>query len=358
VDKPLRRISLAEQTAVYLREILESGRWAERLPGIIPLSKELKVSPTTIRGALRQLELEGSLIPQGVGRSRALANGKSTKPRRTLRIGILLHDPPAHLISKHILNVRNELEAAGHQVFFTKKSQVELHYNVTRIARHIRDTPADAWVVVAGTKEILTWFSKQAAPFIAMFGRARTLPVAYVGPDKGPAFVAAIDQLAKLGHRRIVLICRKLRRLPEPGRVERIFLNELAAHGIPVGDYNLPDWEETPQGLHHLMNSLFRVTPPTALIVDEVPILASIQQFLAQRKVQIPQQVSLITTDCDTYLDWCSPQLSQFRWPDELVAPRVVKWAAALCQGREDLKQTVLPAVFMAGGSIGPVFKP
>jgi len=358
VDKAVRRLSLAEQTASHLREILQSGRWAEKLPGIIPLSKELRVSPTTARSALLLLETEGSLASRGLGRSRALASHKSTPARRTLRVGILLHDAPAQQISRYIFEIRHELEVAGHEVFFAQKSQVELNFNVTRISRHVRETPADAWLVSAGSKEVLTWFSKQTFPFIALFGRARTLPVAYVGPDKGPAFVSAIDQLVKLGHRRIVLICRKPRRLPEPGRVERIFLTELAAHGVPVGDYNLPDWDETPKGLHSLMESLFRVTPPTALIVDEAPVLASIQQFLAQRKLQIPEHVSLIATDRDSNFDWCSPQIAHFHWQPDLVARRVVNWASAISRGREDLKQTIIPAEFIPSGTIGPARRP
>lgn len=73
--------------------------------------------------------------------------------------------------------------------------------------------------------------------------------------------------LIGLGHRRIVLLARADRRLPEPGASERAFLNELEAQNIITGAYNLPEWEETASGMGQLLETLFRFTPPTAIIV-------------------------------------------------------------------------------------------
>jgi DNA-binding GntR family transcriptional regulator len=53
--KSLRRLSLAEQTAEYLRERLLSGYWGGKLPGVNPLCAELQVSQATVRAAFRQL---------------------------------------------------------------------------------------------------------------------------------------------------------------------------------------------------------------------------------------------------------------------------------------------------------------
>ncbi|MDB4320903.1 hypothetical protein N9950_01075, partial [Akkermansiaceae bacterium] len=55
-------------------------------------------------------------------------------------------------------------------------------------------------------------------------------------------FSEAVHRLIGLGHRRVVHICRGDRRKPNPGKSEQKFLEILASHGLPVGDYNLPDW--------------------------------------------------------------------------------------------------------------------
>jgi hypothetical protein len=68
-------------------------------------------------------------------------------------------------------------------------------------------------------------------------------------------------------------LARGVRRKPRPGSFEQAFLDELEALGIPTGDYNLPDWSESPEGFHQLLAALFRHTPPTALILQEAPTL-------------------------------------------------------------------------------------
>ena len=103
------------------------------------------------------------------------------------------------------------------------------------------------------------------------------------------------------------------------------------------------------------MGSLFRVTPPTALIIDEAPFFIATQQFLASRGIRVPQQVSLICTDADSTFTWCLPSVSHIRWDSRLVARRIVRWAAAVSRGRKDVKQSFTLAEFVKGGTIGPV---
>jgi DNA-binding transcriptional MocR family regulator len=61
MSHPLRRLRLAEQIAVHLREGFQSGRWVGQLPGAPQLANELRVSNQTVRAALKRLEAEGWL---------------------------------------------------------------------------------------------------------------------------------------------------------------------------------------------------------------------------------------------------------------------------------------------------------
>lgn len=49
-------------------------------------------------------------------------------------------------------------------------------------------------------------------------------------------------------------------------------------HGIQPSEFNLPDWEQTNADLHECLCSLFKATPSTALIVDEVAYFINIMQ--------------------------------------------------------------------------------
>ncbi len=352
---PLRLLSHPEQVAAHLRDELRRGRWRGRMPGVLRLSAELDIGRNTIEAALQLLEQESVLVPQGAGRRRRIAVPHD-KVARPLRVAILDHDPPAVALAEgYMAELLHLLGEAGHSAFFATKCLQELRMDVGRVARVVRQTEADAWVVSAGSREVLEWFATQPVPVLALFGRRDGLPIAGVGPDKGSAFVAITRRLIELGHRRIVLLTRRMRRLPAPGKVERAILDEMAAHGIETGLYNLPDWEETIEGFHRCLKELFRVTPPTALIVDEAPLLVATQQFLGERGLRVPGDVSLVCDDADPAFAWCQPTIAHIRWDSRPVVRRVVRWAANVSHGKPDRRQTLTKAEFVAGGTIGPV---
>ncbi|MCE9609705.1 MAG: substrate-binding domain-containing protein [Chthoniobacter sp.] len=356
---PLRRLSIVEQTAQHLREGLRDGRWRGQLPGVIKLAAELSISTHTLRAALRMIEGEGLVALSADGRSRHVP--EASKPgKRPLRIGILLYEPLANEGGQSLelyLELHHALEREGFSVFFSEKTQCGLGHDVDRIARYVQKAKADAWVVSAATRSVLEWFTAQPAPALALFGRRDGVRLAGAGLDKRQPFLQATRQLIALGHQRIVLVCRSNRRIPVPGLAERAFLDELTAHSLPSGEFNLPDWEESPDGLRALLVSLFHVTPPTALILDETPLFIAAQQFLVGRNLHVPSRVSLVCTDFDASLRWCRPPVAHIRWRSAPIIRHIVQWSNAVSQNVTDVRQAEFPAEFVAGGTIGPVWK-
>ena len=354
----LRRLTVAEQAAAHLREGLRRGRWAGHLPGVARLAAELDVSTNTLQAALRMLESEGLLGVHGRGRSRSIHLVDSAETK--LRVGILLYDASiSEALQATLLmsQLQHDLEAAGHEVFCAAKSQVALRHDVGHIAAHLGENPADVWIVEAGSRRLLEWFAGQAKPCMALYGRTDGLQIARTGPDKVPAYTAATRCLLGLGHRRIVLICRRQRRMPKPGNVEQAFLDELAARGIIAGGYGLPDWEETPEGFHALLESLFRTTPPTALILDEPSFFHAATAFLVRRGIRVPADVSMVAADYDASFIWHHPPVAGMRWENAPIIRRVVRWVEAARKGHADRTTINFPAEFMPGGTIGPVRK-
>jgi DNA-binding LacI/PurR family transcriptional regulator len=350
----LRVLTAAEQVGEHLRAELCRGAWGGRMPGGSRLAVELGVGRDTVEAALRLLEQLGMLVPQGAGRRRriVLPDGKAARP---LRVAILDIDPQSvALADGYMADLLYRLGEAGHSVFFADKCLQELHMNVGRVARLVRQTGADAWVVGAGSREVLEWFAAQPVPVFALFGRRRGLPIAGVGPDQVSAHVAVTRRLIELGHRRIVMLARRMRRLPVPGAGERAVLDEMAAHGIETCAFNLPDWEETSEGFHKCLKELFRLTPPTAMIIDEAPFLVAALQFLGGRGLQVPGDVSLVCSDGDPAFLWCQPTIAHIRWDSRPVVRRIVRWAANVSRGEKDLRQTLTKAEFFEGGTIGP----
>jgi DNA-binding LacI/PurR family transcriptional regulator len=219
----LRIRSMPEQIAAHLREELGHGRWSGTMPGRIELARQLGVGITSMEEALRQLERDGVLAPQGAGRMR-----------------------------------------------------------------------------------------------------------------------------------RILLLVRSDRRLPVPGTPERAFLAELAAHGIPPGPYHLPDWKDGIVGYQGRLERLFHVTQPTASIMDEMMLFVATQQFLARKRLRVPEEFSLVVLESDPGFEWCRPLVAHVRWNHPPVMRRVLAWANHIAHGKKDRRESHTRAQFIAGGTIGP----
>lgn len=349
-------LTITDQVAAHLRAEIQRGRWSGSLPGKHQLAAELGINNKTVEAALRQLEKAGILISRGVGQTR-LIHESARDAGSALRIGFLTNEGRQDMGSPFLIELHHALIAAGHSILYSPKSLTELNFDVRRVAGMVRQMPVDAWIVVAGSRNVLEWFASQPVPAFAFAGHRLGVRIASVGPDKTTAMAEATRRLITLGHSRIILLCRSLRRVPEPGASETAFLNTLRAHGIAASDYHLPDWEETSIGFQKLLDALFKVTPPTALIVDEAAWFIAVLQFLARRGIRVPADVSLICTDDDNAFMHCDPPVACIAWDSRPVLRRVVNWAENVSRGKTDFRLTKTPAMFVSGGTIAGVGK-
>lgn len=230
-----------------------------------------------------------------------------------------------------------------------------MNFDLKKFARSVKRYDADAWVVTAGSLEILKYLADEGMPVFAVAGRYGSLPIAGAKPDHGVALRAATNRLTALGHRRIVMVIRKIHRTPFPGRAVQVFLDSLAANNIPVSDFNLPDWEETPEGFHAMLKSLFQLTRPTAIIAGETNLFVAIQQFLGNQGLRVPQDVSLVCADYSPSLfHFCTPSITHFEFNQNHVTRYLLRWAESISQGKVNQRQYFYRADFIEGGTIGP----
>jgi DNA-binding LacI/PurR family transcriptional regulator len=302
---------------------------------------------------MRRLARTGLLISQGPGRRQRIEVSKVSMKPRGLRVVILLYEESDHT-EHYMLELVHRLQKAGHSPAFAEKTQHNLGMDVTRIARLVDKTEADAWVVVAGSRGVLEWFSDYRIPAFGLFGRLIKVPMAGGFLKKLDAVLELLDRLVDLGHRRIVLLAREERRKPTPGFMEQTFLDRLAERGIHTGSYNLPDWDDNPGGLCRILDSLFAHTPPTALIIDEPTVFFATMQHLATLGISAPRHVSLACMDGDTTFNWALPEITHITWDFNPVINRVVKWADNVSRGKEDRRKSSSKASLVLGGTIGP----
>lgn len=349
--KPMKILTVAEQIAEHLKEEIALGSLSGEIPGRNELAKRYDVGFSSVEQALKQLEFEGILIAQGSGRMRRVAEQPARRMKRKLSIAILAYEDFSEGIFSE---VPHALRESGHHAFLAKSNLLELGMDVRKVANLYKRTDSDAWIVCSGPRQVNEWFASQEKPAFALFGRRKGIPIASVGSDKTSAIIAATRRMIELGHRRIVMMARPDRRLPEPGDPEKAFLKELAAHGLSsASNYHLPDWEDGLAGFHSRMDELFRVTPPTALIVNEMKVFIAAQQFLGQRQLRAPEDISLLSMESDNSFDWCRPQISCIEWDRSAVIRRLMSWANDTARGKKDIREVTVNARFIEGGTIG-----
>lgn len=353
-----RRQSLIAQIAEHVRQGAREGRWGRYVPGVRTLATELGVSKDTVRAALRILEKENSVTSEGAGNRRRITGGPPER-RRGLRVAILL-DEHLHANNAHslelILVVRNAIETMGHSCLLCDKSLKQMP-QVRLVGRFVEETNADAWIVYSAPRDVLEWFSGCGLPALAIGGRCLGLSLASVSTDVKRAMAATVDALVALHHTRIVLVCPSLWRDPSPGPSARALLERLDWHGLSASDYNLPTWQETPDGLQEMLKSVFRTTPPTALVITEPSVSVGVRIFLAERGLAVPRDVSVVSLLPDPVFSFHRPVIAHFEWPTSRVVDRVMAWIDAVSQGSRDRSATVLHARFCRGGTIATANK-
>ena len=348
----IRFLSHAEQLAEHLHSEILRGKWSGSMPGILRLKDELGVNRNTIEAALKLVEKKGALKNMGTGRRRKIVLPEDHAPP-ALRVAVLFYDKgdEAHDL---FTRFQNKLKAAGHTVVHAPKNLTDLGGNTRRLARMVKETEADAWVVAGGSGEVLQWFEQGQIPVFALYGAFGRLRIAGITANKVPAIVAATRRLIALGHRRIVMLESRAT-LSTPGTDGVVFLDELAAHGIKTGNYNMPGWEGGFDGLYRCLESLFAKTSPTAMFLFSVAEYFATLQYLAHRGLRVPQDVSLICCDVAPYFNRYQPTISHVRWNDQLMVNRIVRWAKNISHGKEDTRQTRIDAEFIEAGTVGPV---
>jgi DNA-binding LacI/PurR family transcriptional regulator len=354
--KSLRIRSSSEQLADFLRMQIQERQWTETMPGESWLVSKLQVGCETVRAAMMQLESEGILSPCGQGKRRQLTLNRDAFARRNIRVRIFLFEKiDRGRLDSSILIA--ELLAAGIDADFTSKSLKELDMKVNRVARYVKENPADAWVVCAASREVIEWFAEQSTPAMAMYGSSHGLKIAAAYPMMIPGQTTAVRRLIELKHKRIVMLAREERRKPKPSLPEQAFLDELESAGIKTGDYNLPDWEESRDGLRHLVDELLRFSPPTAFIFQEAEIYIAVKSHLADKGFIAPRDISLVVADSDPSFAWCHPIPSHICWDYRPVVRLVVQWVKRLAQGKADQRKISVASRFVEGGTIGPAFQ-
>jgi DNA-binding LacI/PurR family transcriptional regulator len=340
-------------------DAIRDGKLAGKLPGVLVLASEYDVSPATMRSAIRLLETQGWIRNEGLGRPRMAQIPEKSQADETKVLnvtifpGICFADEDG-VFQKLVMQAQLKIDLVGHNCKIASKSQQDFNHDPERIARYVKDHPADAWVLIGPQHRVVSWFLEQRIPCICMGGMLQGLKVAATGMDALPTFEKVLQYMIQLGHRRIVFLWPEYRMRGELDAFVAVLRKVLSAAGIEVGTYHLPVWKSTPEGLMDVLEQEFRYTRPTAIITTYGKWMAGVLSFLARKGLKFPEDVSLFSMSDDDWFPWVEPKISCLRGDDILLLKRVVRWLEALSRGKSDRDCIMYPLEWDMGNSIGP----
>ncbi len=354
----LRRLTVADQIAAHLRADLQIGRLRGVLPTIREIAEDLGVARRDVTAALRLLGREGAIAPGASRRSWIVApTASAALKKKRLKIGILPLDSLASTQASELVyffQLRDEIEALEHTCSYFSPGSRVLGEDPARVRRLVADTAADAWIVCGASRTLLESFLKCSLPIFAWGGDHIELPVAAASMDLSQAITESTLRLIELGHRRIILLCNEALRRARRGILVPTFSRVLQENHIPADGYHIPEWEPTPAGLRTLLEELFRFTPPTAIIASGSRDVMGLLSFLNERRLRMPQDVSLIVRYAFESAEWSNPPLAHFRHRLDLLVRSAVRWVSSIADGTPSQDRFLAPAEFVPTGSIAP----
>lgn len=350
--------TVASQLAAHLRSEIAEGTWQGWLPSERALCATLQASRNTIRAALRQLRREGGITSvRGVGNRLPERRAKAPRTgRRERTIGMLIPRPVDQLrpaIGLLIHEIKDQLLREGCRAavyegtgLYRVNPQRALERLVT-LHRH------DVWLLWLSSEAIQQWFLARGLPCVIAGSAYPAIDLPFVDFDFRAVCRHAAGFLTGHGHRRIALINRESRCAGDLGS-EVGFHEGARASGHAGVETEVVYHHDDPESVARALGQLLgRTPPPTGLVVNHSYSYLSVASLLAQRGLRIPQDISIISRDDDSFLRFLAPVPAHYICSAPLFAKKAVgQILQQMSAGTPLRRQTLLLPRFFPGGSV------
>ncbi len=332
-----KRLSLAAQAVAILRDDIRSGAWSRWLPGEHQLCARLQISRVTLRAALAQLQREGLLKSrQGQRREIMLETAVESRAAESTLV-VLLAPVPLEAMDRFALywaeELRGRLSEAGYHM--------EVHHR--RACYGARPEPAietmvhrldpAGWILYQSTVPMQQWFSKSALPCVLIGSCHAGVRLPSVDLDYRAACRHAGGLFLARGHRHVALLN------PDSGLAgdresEVGFLEATQAPKGPTAEAIVCNHSGTLDDIsRHVDILLRRASRPTGLLVSRAQHVLTVLGHLGRRGVRVPQDVSLISRDDESFLQHVVPTVARYFASPTRIANTVSRLVLELLRG-------------------------
>jgi DNA-binding LacI/PurR family transcriptional regulator len=353
-----QRVSLVAQTVASLRQGLADGLWHEHLPGELELCERLQVSRMTLRRALAVLEGEGLLVVAQGQRRRIGQAAQRAAPRRGRRVVLLTPLRLAELrptVLYWVNDLSDHLAEAGFHLEVHPCPAAYAEHPAAALARLERELRPAGWVLYLSTATMQEWFGRQAVPALLAGSRHGEVRLPSVDLDYRAIGQHAAETFLAKGHRQLAFL-RSVPGLAGDMETEHGFVEACHRHGARGGATFLGD---TPERIAQATKSFLAQSPrPTALLVSQPVHLLTVMGTLAEAGLRVPDEVSLISRDSESFLAFVVPTVARYEIPPANLARNLSRQVLAMLgpRGRAERAVRLMPK-FVPGATLDNLSK-
>lgn len=357
-----QRVSLVAQTAGILRDELQAGASPRWLPGEHALCARLHVSRVTLRAALAQLEREG-LVKASQGRRREVIPPRTPRPPlATSKVVALLSPLPLEAMQRFALywiaDLRAHLGEAGYHLELQDTRLCQTAHperGLEALAQRLR--PA-GWVLYQSAAGVQQWFSQRALPCVIAGSRHADIQLPAVDLDYRATCRHAVGLCLARGHRCLAFL-NPNQGLAGDQESEAGFLEAVRNFAEPAVETVIATHAGTLDSLGQRVEALLRrPRRPTAWLVSKPQHVLTVLSCLARRSVRVPEDLSVISRDHDSFLEHLLPGVARYVAPPVAMAHRISRTVLDQVAGGavKPGSHWIMPE-FVLGESLGPAPK-
>jgi len=303
-----------------LRDEILSGDRKGILPGIRILMKDFQVSKQTMMLALRRLEEYGYISPSQPGQARSIIpiSGFKHSTALTERKPRVVWIAPReeNRLYRTDFSIMKALKKKVEQSVRTFETiyfpHISTPSSTDELSEFLHNNPADLYLVSRVHQKCAQWLAQSSYPIIYMSGDLQPKCLPRVMYQMSEMLPPVIKELVKLGHQRIIYMqsTHYMSESRDLSSVGRLMVKELDQQGISASHYNCPQWGNSQEDFLSSLESTFKTTPPTALIVHEPWMIVTSLCFFIKSGIRYPDDVSLVCLEPAALLDDCYPHIS------------------------------------------------
>jgi LacI family transcriptional regulator len=197
------------------------------------------------------------------------------------------------------------------------------------------------------------WFAARQLPCVVAGSRYEGIKLSAVDVDYEALCIHAVNGFVSQGHKHLMLLN------PNPAsagddRTEKSFMAAAAQHGSIVGQIIKHDGSAA-DICRQVEFALTRESHPTGILVSRAHHVLTVITFLLGRGVRIPEHLSLIARESDTYLESVVPEVARYFQDPNAFAANASRLVTRMIRGSSHIEDCKITPRFIRARTLGPL---